>query len=127
MDNAVIGENAVLNGGSLVDSHVQVKDDAEIPANSICSLRSYDIEKKAFKTAKDLDSNEMLDKGVISFIPREMVLKEYETLGCTANNDADVDSDLDFGYQEEEEDPEKQFIDECTEIFNETVKQQAAQ
>ena len=49
--------------------------------------------------------SELLENGVITLLPRELQLKEYEMIG--GHREVDEESDLDLDLEESEADPEE--------------------
>ena len=60
----------------MIGEGVIVKEGVSIPAGSICSLLTYDSDKKDFREADT--KTDMFVKGNIAYMPRDMQLKEGE-------------------------------------------------
>ena len=113
----------------MIDSEIVVKQGATIPDGSICSKRAYDIDARKFSLIQHMEDrpafSELLENGVITLLPRELQLKEYEVIG--GHREIEEESDLDLDLEESEADPEEQFIQEAEEMFHEAVENQKVQ
>jgi hypothetical protein len=61
----------------LISFNVVVKEGAELPKGSMASKFTFSSETLKFEEAKTA-SNEFFEVGVISYLPRECILKESE-------------------------------------------------
>ena len=77
---------------------------SEIPEGSVCSLLTYDTQEEGFVTSQETNS-QYFEKGVISYIPKNMSLNTHELIGSKI--DDGEESDFDFGFAESEEDPDE--------------------
>jgi hypothetical protein len=93
---------------------VIVKEGVHIPDASVCSLVTYDTQEGGFVESQDV-KGEFFEKGVISYIPKNMTLTNQELVGSKIEDDNE--SDFDFGFAESEEDPTEGFQRDLLDIF----------
>ena len=79
-------------------------------------MRRYNPEKKRFEEVKpeEYETN-LFEKGVISFVPRDLALGKHELLGSSLPDE--VESELEESDDESEADPLEDFTQEVEDLF----------
>ena len=90
-----------------------------IPEASICSLLTFDSQEEEFILATEVNED-IFEKGVIAYVPREMVLKQSELVGQKAYADEE-ESDLDEGLEDSDADPIEDFKRDAQDVFETTL------
>lgn len=67
----------------MVSENILIKQNVTIPEQSFCSFYNFAPQEKKFKEINILKDNntEFFEKGTISYIPRDLQLKENELMG----------------------------------------------
>ena len=102
-----MNDGCVISKGSILTQDVVVKKGVTIPEASICSLLTFDSQEEEFTLATEVNKD-FFEKGVIAYVPRDMVLKQSELVGQKAYADEE-ESDLDEGLEDSDADPIEDF------------------
>ena len=73
------------------------------------------------------NNTEFFEKGTISYIPRDLQLKENELMGSQQANEYELESDLDEDIEEDEKDPKEEFTQEVEDLFQDSYETQLQQ
>lgn len=115
--DSILKSGCVISKGAILTQGVVVKQGVTIPEASICSLLTFDSQEEEFIESNE--AHELFEKGVIAYVPRDMVLKQSELVGYKAY-DNEEESDLDEGLEDSDADPIEDFKKDVHDVF-ETV------
>jgi len=104
----------------MITQHVIVKEGVTIPEAAICSELTFDSQEEEFVNATEVDKK-YFEKGVMSYVPRDMTLKSSELIGQKAYEN-DEESDLDEGLEDSDGDPVEEFKKDTLDIFESVLK-----
>jgi translation initiation factor eIF-2B subunit epsilon len=78
-NNSILKKGCAVSKGAIITSHVVVKEGAVIPEGAVCSELTFDSGEEQFVTTTEVDSK-YFEKGVIAYLPRDMILKTSELI-----------------------------------------------
>jgi hypothetical protein len=114
-------KDCVISKGCLISQHVIVKEGAVIPEAAVCSELTFDSVEEEFVPTTEVHT-QFFQKGVIAYIPRDMVLKNSELISQKPYENEE-ESDLDDGLEDSDGDPVEDFKKDTLDIFEGVLKQ----
>ena len=118
--HVTLRKGCIISKGAMISQHVIVKEGVTIPEAAICSGLTFDSQEEDFVQANEVDEK-YFEKGVISYIPRDMTLKPQELIGNKAY-EVEEESDLDEGLEDSDVDPIEEFKNDIQFIFESVLK-----
>ena len=73
-------QGCIISKGAILTQNVIVKEGVTIPEASVCSELTFDSHEEEFVKSTEVNE-QFFEKGVIAYIPRDMVLKQSELVG----------------------------------------------
>ena len=83
----------------MISFGVVVKEDSQIPQGTMASKYTFNSENQSFEEGEVTD-NGFFEVGLISYLPRECLLKQNETLGSESPYKNEEESD----FEDDEDD-----------------------